>query len=279
MSFLVGFIAAAIILFQTQYVATSISWALSHGAGISSFLAVLPTVLALGILWGGWFVIKYKARRNRNAFTLAFSIAVVIAVEAIAPITPLKAHLQQQAINDVQVRNISDETLLSANGHPIGIRLIYDVTFPRAGAYSISPSQYSLFNGEMELYPLQFGRFLRISIDPEPVSVPSQPELRSFAANVPYRFVFDSVPNFLFYDETRSSYCVYLQPNTNYSDDDVLSAIDRADNAQRRTFIQINGPTSFTNRVVISEYTTRNPYSVKDIFDGAIREGAVICDF
>jgi len=279
MSLLIGLIAAAVILFQTQYVAMSIAWALTHGAGIFSFRSFLPSALALCILWAGWFLIKYKARRNRNALTLAFSFAVVIAVEAIAPITPLKAHLQQQTINNVQVQNVSDEHLLSANGHLIGIRLVYDVTFPRAGAYSISPSQYSLLSGETELYPLQFGRFLRVSVEPEPISGASQLNKRSFAANTLYRFVFDSVPNFLFYDETRNSYCVYIQPNTNYSNDDVLSGIARADDAQRRTSIQVDGPTSFTERVVVSEYTTRNPYSVKDIYDGAISEGAAPCGF
>jgi hypothetical protein len=279
MSLLIGLVAVAIILFQTQYVATSFGWALMHGAGISSFRAFLPTALALVVLWGGWFLIKYKTRRARNTWTLIFSVAIVIAVETIAPITPLKAHLQQEALNSVQVQNISDETLLSANGYPIGIRLVYDVTFPRAGAYSISPSQYSMLNGETEPYPLQFGRFLRASIDPEPLSAVGQPDERTFVANIPYRFVFDSVPNFLRYDEARDSYCIYLQANTNYSDDDVLSAIARADAAKRRTFIQADGPTSFTSRLVVSEYTTRNSYSVKEIYDGAINEGAVNCEF
>lgn len=279
MSFLIGLAAAATVLFQTQYVAMSLVWALIHGAGVTSFRSLLPTASALGVLWAGWFVIKYKAGSHRHAITLAYSIAVVAAVEAIAPITPLKAHLQQQAIDHVQVMDVSDEPLRSANGRLIGIRLAYDAIFPRAGVYSISPSQYSLLSGQSELYPLQFGRFLRQSIDPEPSGVVGEPGQRSFAADTRYHFVFDAVPNFLFYDESRNSYCVSIQPNTNYSRDEVISALSRAESAQRRTSIEVDGPTSFTKRFVITEYTTRRSYNVKDIYDGAISEGAATCEF
>ncbi len=276
-SLLIGLVAAAIILFQMQYLAASFAWAVVHGAGLAGLRALLLPALAMIVLWGGWFIIKYKAARHRTASTFAFSVAVVIAVEALTPVTPIKAHLQQQALASLQLQNISDESLLSAGGHPIGIRLAYEVTFPRPGAYSVSPSQYARLDGAPELYPLQFGHVLRTSIDPDPQRVADRPGARKFAADRPYRFVVESLPNFLRYDAAQSSYCLHFQPNTQYSDADVLSAIARSGEAKRGTVIQADGPSSFTRRVVVSEYTTRNAYSVKDIYDGAIREGIGNC--
>ena len=277
MSLLIGIIASAIILFQTQYIASGFMWALIHVAGPASFFAFWPTLISLATLWGGWTLLKYRAHKYRTLFSLGFSIVVIIAVEILMPITPLKAYLQQQAIDSVRAQNISDEVLLSANGNPTGIRLIYDVTFPRDGIYSISPSQYAPLDGKNELYPLQFGSFLNTTVQPEP-SIPEAGQ-RFFKAKIPYHFVFDSAPNFLRFDESSKPYCIHLQPNTNYTDADVKTSINNAGNVKYKTFIQIDGPTSFTNRVVTKEYVTQHSYSVKEIYDRAVNQGVQFCQF
>ena len=277
MSLLIGIIASAVILFQTQYISAGFMWALIHGVGASSFLAFWPAVTALAVLWGGWTFLKYKTHKYRTLFSLGFSIVVIIAVEILMPITPLKAYLQQRAIDSVQAQNVSDKILLSPSGNPIGIRLIYDVTFPRDGVYSISPSQYAPLDEKNELYPLQFGTFLNTTIKPEPSIL--EAGQRSFKAHTPYHFVFDSVPNFLRFDESSKRYCIYLQPNNNYADTDVKSSMSNAGKIQYKTYIQIDGPTSVTNRVVTKEYVTQHSYSVKEIYDGAVSQGASACKF
>ena len=138
-------------------------------------------------------------------------------------------------------------------------------------------SQYAPLDGKNELHPLQFGTFLNTTIKPEP-SIPEAGQ-RSFKANTPYHFVFDSAPNFLRFDESSKTYCVYLQPNSNYTDNDVKSSISNASKIQYKTSIQIDGPTPVTNRVVTKEYVTQHSYSVKEIYDGAVSQGASTCKF
>jgi hypothetical protein len=163
----IGLGASLVACVQHQQVALGAGWALVHGAGVSSLLALLPTAAALAALWAGHAALRRVPSRRRALVFGAYALALLAVNEVVMPGTPLKAWRQQRAIEGVEVRSVRDEPLLSDRGSPIGIRLVFEADFPRTGAYSLSASSLTPSGGDLP-WPLGFNTITRLEIDPAP---------------------------------------------------------------------------------------------------------------
>jgi hypothetical protein len=139
MNLIIGIIASAVIFFQLQYFFAGFIWATGHGAG--SFLDFWPIMTPLAILWGGWILLKHKARKYRTLFSLGFSILVIIVVEILMPITPLKVYLQQQTINTNNTQNYYDNLASECKSKESESCCLASVETMKAGNYSLTPQE------------------------------------------------------------------------------------------------------------------------------------------
>jgi hypothetical protein len=111
-----------------------------------------------------------------------------------------------------QIVSWSDEPLLTEKGNPIGIRLKYSVRFPVDGSYSPFPSLYPDrasrgFTGALGM------RVHKGSVEPEPDGAQKSSQWLfggrgTFKAGVVYNFSVDLIPNYVFFNEQKGSFCL-----------------------------------------------------------------------
>jgi len=111
-----------------------------------------------------------------------------------------------------QIVDWSDEPLFSEKGNPIGIRLKYSIRFPVDGSYSPFPSLYPErasrgFTGALGM------RVHKGSVEPEPDGAQKSSQWLFggrgiFKAGVIYNFSVDLVPNYVYFNEQKGSFCL-----------------------------------------------------------------------
>jgi hypothetical protein len=115
------------------------------------------------------------------------------------------------------ISNVAYAALFSAAGHPIGLRVTYDVKFFSDGYYN--PALHVLptyrrddLRGLIEMYVTEG------SIDPLPAVVGTpqqQPNILAYGAgyhyrgDTTYRFAADLIPDFILQNEAKTKFCIY----------------------------------------------------------------------
>lgn len=269
----IGIIASVILLYQASYLFVSFMWALIHGMGASSFFAFWPALVALTALWCGYAFFRHKKHQHGAISFLIYALLLTVIFEIVLPATPLKTIIRQRAIKDTKVQNIRDEALLSKHGNPVGIRIQYDVEFPKSGIYTVSPSVSSPTGKDINLVPyqMQFGHEKGNRIEPQPSFIADESG-GFFEKGIVYHFTIDQLPNFLSYDERKKAFRFEIQPTKHFSEFDFNSAISKSSKTKYRTEIQIEGG-GHTQRVVAQNYVTSHEYDLKTFYDSVIKEG------
>jgi len=173
------------------------------------------------------------------------------------------------------VLDMTDESLLSDAGYPIGVRLKFTIRFPRDGFYSPLPQVFPEriaygYTGALSL------RVQRVEIAPLPEGPQSAVTMRylsraSYRANQPYRFTVDLVPNYAQYNDQKHAFCVMAKAFSYGSRDRFLNEV--TNEARMRFRISIMG-TDIDGR---QPATTEQSYIPNLWYSSFLKEGASEC--
>ena len=273
---IIAFTSSAIILFQSFPTLWNITWASLHGANLGS--ALLWPLIALVTEWGGYHQLKTYRNKYRDVIFILLSLCIIIALEFLLPASPRKMQVEQQGLNELQIRNVTDEILLSANGNPQGIRLSHEVIFPNTGGiYSIIPRSYAIPNAQEEQKNLRFTTLnQKSSIEPTPPLDASG--AYQFQPGVTYHFTYDAMPGFLFYNKKRNDTCIMLSPDKLHNTQALLQMIANAPKTPYVIKLSRINHAALSPKGTAIDYTTQHAYSVREIYEGAISDGTKQCD-
>jgi len=173
------------------------------------------------------------------------------------------------------VLDMTDESLLSDAGYPIGVRLKFTIRFPRDGFYSPLPQVFPEriaygYTGALSL------RVQRVEIAPLPEGPQSAVTMRylsraSYRANQPYRFTVDLVPNYAQYNDQKHVFCLLAKAFSYGSRDRFLNEV--TNEARMRFRISIMG-TDIDGR---QPATTEQSYIPNLWYSSFLKEGASEC--
>jgi hypothetical protein len=273
MTLLIALVASLIVCVQNYMSVLGFGWALIHGAGLTSVLAFVPAVIALGTLWAGYAFISRANVPPRTAVFTLYAVVILSLNEFLLPATPLAMLWNQRAAGRVEIRSVRDELLLSDRGNPIGIRLIFDAVVPRTGHYSISPSVLSRVSDET-LWPLNFGHSRPSVISP---ARPGSEEVYDgLAEGVVYTFTTDMMPDFLNYDDREKQPCLVNVTTKYISEDAFVAALAKSRNVKYRGEVHVSTPTAGRSAVV-HHFETARGYDVEAMFRTIEVEGGRKC--
>jgi hypothetical protein len=267
---LIALTASAMVCAQNLPFITGLTWALIHGGDILNVLVLVPAAIAITFMWAGLYFIKKKIGKRATPVFALFAAGVVACNEWLLPATPLKTWSAHRALEGVRVFDVRDEPLLSAHGNPIGVRISFQATVPRTGAYIISAATLTSESGDM-IEPLQFAHVIRRGAEP-PATAQRDSPYEVFQANVAYTFSEDMLPWFIGYDEKTKTPCL-AQVSTKYiSEVDVLSALAANRQIRLRTEILVEAEHN-AGRVSAAQGITSRHYDMQAIYDTIATEG------
>jgi hypothetical protein len=248
-------------------------WAAIHGAGLAGIFALVPMAVGLAMLRAGYVYLERRNVRRMSLLFTLYALAIVVANELVLPATPLKTWRARAALEAVDARNIRDEAFLSARGKPIGIRVTFDVVFPRTTVASIGASALVPTNGD---HPsaLQFGRY-KEDILPSPSEADGP--YRVFEKGTVYKFTQIYLPNFVSYNQRTQELCLPNVTTSTFSKGDLLSALSKNRSVTYRSAIQLSNESS-SRFVVAKEYSTSRSYDLEAMHQTAISDVSKQCD-
>lgn len=273
MSLFIVLAATAIVCIQSYMSVLGFTWAIMHGAGLSSVLAFVPAAVAVGLLWGGYlFIMRRNLSRKAAVFTM-YAVALIGLNEVLLPATPLRALWNARAANGVQIRTVRDEVLLSHRGNPIGIRIMFEVVVPRTGHYLIGPSVLSRVADEA-LSPLDFGHSRSSVINPAPNG--SEEIYDGLVKGIVYTFTKDMMPDFLHYDDRRQQPCLVNVTTKFISAAAFRTALTESRSMKYRGEIHVSTPAGGRSAVV-HQFETARAYDVEAMYRTIELEGGARC--
>jgi hypothetical protein len=173
-----------------------------------------------------------------------------------------------------EVLSVQEVPLLSEKGNPIGIRLHYEIRFPKDGYYSpfaqLFPDRPTAsYTGALSL------RAIKSRVEPEPEGAPTAGQFlgrASYKRDLIYRFTIDLVPNYLLFNEQKRTFClankVYGHPSPERFEREIKSE------ARIRYRISIAG-TDYDSR---KQVFTENSYVPHTWYTSFLKEGAHECE-
>jgi hypothetical protein len=202
---LVGVMAGLAMCAQNAGFATGIGWSLIHGAGPLAVIALLPLAVGLGLLWSGYVLLQRKQIRRGLVLFVGHAALLLVLNEWLLPSTPLKAWSSERALKSAEVSNIRDEAVTTTTGDPIGLRLTFEVRFPRRVVGLVSASAFAPSETEPPWmpYPLDFAGYEQ-TIEP---SSNSDSLGQVFEKNVVYRVAVVRMPGFRGVDSVTGRPC------------------------------------------------------------------------
>jgi len=268
----VAFFATAVMCAQNAGFGLAFGWALLH-AGPLAVIVFWPLAIGLATLWGAFWYLSRNHHRYAVVLFTGLAVAIPLLYEVLLPATPLKTWRSESAIKAADVRNVRDEVLLSAKGNPIGVRVTYEVMFPRTVVANVNLGLWRV-QGEVRPY-LQSTEFGRRSetIDPQP----SSSDIYSvFEGKRLYKFTVARMPGFLEYDEKTHQPCLRLQPYSDMSEGELVSAIRKKGRDKYRMEISM---TSDVLPVAIYHggSVTSREYDLEEMFQTIVTEGHQQC--
>jgi hypothetical protein len=247
-------------------------WALIHGAGPAAVIAFWPLGVGLGTLWGAFRYLNRSNHRHASALFTGLAVAMLVVYEMVLPATPLTSWKSERAMKAAVVQNIHDEALLSAKGNPIGIRVTYEVIFPRA---VVADVHLGLTRVQGEVLPYmqakEFGRE-KTTIDPEPSA---KGLYKVFERKRIYKFTIASVPGFLHYDEKTQQPCLDLY--SEISEAEIVAAIKKMGADKYQMWLSL-GSDDVPVSVYHGSYVTAHEYDLNAMYQTIVTEGHEQCN-
>ena len=234
---------------------------------------------------------KYKA-------LIAFFVGLALA--CCAPLVVAAAAGYEEIRRDFQlarttVSDVTDETLYTEGGNPIGIRVSYKIRFPWNDHYDIDPFLRpgdSFYRAVRDQIPRNFthgplrmkavARTIvpfpeeanRGKMDPESLQAPTYGLW--FDRGVDYQFTFDMIPKYIGVKNDGGGYCLALPEQLRWhGSPEGFDALIQA-GAPTRYEIWIHDTTY--GRLNGEETFTQNDYNPRVFYDGLQREGVETCD-
>ena len=269
---LIALLAAFAILYQNEAFLLGFTWAVIHGSGPLSIVALLPLLVAWGVLWFGYMALR---RRRRNGGSVAFAmvaILVVLANEALLPATPLSTWRQNRALHQIVVRNVRDEPYRTERGQQIGVRITFDAVFPKTGAYFAFPTALSSDEADVP-FDLHFGSMTPVKTSPAWRAGGGD---QMFEKGVVYTFTYDLTPNFIEAYGTKPP-CVRFVPSERFSEQDFLTTLSRTTERRYTTTIEMSAPGYRGARVQAATYRTTYAYNLHAIYEVVMSSGGGRC--
>jgi hypothetical protein len=270
---IVALVATGAMCVQNAGSTLGFGWALIHGAGPAAVVVFWPLAIGLTMLWSAFWYLNRTEHRHASAFFTGVAVAMLVGYEMILPATPLTSWRSEQVMKAAVVQNIHDEPLLSAKGNPIGIRLSYEVVFPRAAVANVN---LGLARVQGEVLPYMqskdFGRAREMTVYPEPAA---KDLYRVFERKTIYRFTAASMPGFLYYDEKIRQPCLDLY--SNISEAEIVAAIKKMNPDKYRVDISLTSD-SVPIAVHHGAYVTAREYDVQAMYQTIVTEGHQRCN-
>jgi hypothetical protein len=251
-----------------------------HGPSLFPYLELGFLVIALGVLW--WlcfFIPRRKPKHASAALTLCGlglgSLLVLASFASQGPLIDWDVRQMQQRAAATEVFNVRDEILLLQERAPIGIRLKYSLRFPDSNYYWQSPFLYPQtdigytvgWNIVQETIEPAM-QIVTAGADVVPIETAHLPPVtRRYEQGKVYNLTVDLVPDFLALSADRSRLCIVRLP-TQYA-----AALEKLLTGENNSFYKIT--VSGTNYSGL----TQKAYSLKNFYDGAIKEGASDCKY
>lgn len=261
---MINFLAA---IFTVLYAVLTYALALFigvHGPELIGYFAAGCFLFAVLALWRIYFAVN---RRDFKRPTLVFffsglGIGLLLGCVLIAsrePLVKIDIYRSEKEVAHTEVLNVTDETLFSQKGNPVGIRLRYSMRFPGSNYFYQSPA-------------LSPEKYLGVSIWAD-MRVSSQSLDPPMAGTGPwkyergklYTFIVDMIPYFLMQNADKTTFCI-LKPPPEYTQE--FQKLTRH-GEKVRYMIRVSG-TNFSG-------LTANSYNPKLFYDGAVKEGAADC--
>ncbi len=260
-----------------------IGFSLKEGAGLFTLMALSVVAGPIALLW---LIYAGLQRSALGAWKyLATGALIALAFELLLPVSPISTTLlstfEQRAVDAAQAGNVTSAPLLSNRGHPIGIRLAFDLRFPRDGAYAVSATLWPE-EARYQSHLLGMSHLGGIAITPE--APPDGEGRHRFRAGTRYRMEVDFLPGFLYVAEhdqgTRRAgdLCLHLR-GTPQLDLAGLEASLRDGPATRYRYEVSIGTASYFVRTRVAAAGQTAAFRPGDIHASALREGAGDCGF
>ncbi len=223
-----------------------------------------------------------------------------LALACCAPLVVAAAAGYEEIRRDFQlarttVSDVTDETLYTEGGNPIGIRVSYKIRFPWNDHYDIDPFLRpgdSFYRAVRDQIPRNFthgplrmkavARTIvpfpeeanRGKMDPESLQAPTYGLW--FDRGVDYQFTFDMIPKYIGVKNDGGGYCLALPEQLRWhGSPEGFDALIQA-GAPTRYEIWIHDTTY--GRLNGEETFTQNDYNPRVFYDGLQREGVETCD-
>jgi hypothetical protein len=270
----IALVATVALCVQNAGSVLAFGWALIHGAGPGAEIAFLPLGISLGLLWGGFRYLNRTQHRHAWALFVAHAIVILLANEALMPATPFDAWNTRRTVKAAEVQNIGDELLLSAKGNPIGIRLTYDVMFPR---HVVASVYASLWRAQGESQP--FSQWTVVAAR-TPTIVPAPPSrdiYEVFSGKTRYRFTVAYLPAFLAYDEKAQQPCLRIGGYSDLSESEMVEGIRRAGTDTYTISISFGSDAVPEPMHHADSYVTLREYNLEAMYQTIVAEGHRIC--
>lgn len=111
-----------------------------HGPDVLPVFAGAYLVISVSVLLITYLQLEKKGTKRKPAIVVVLGIALALCsglvLAGAAAYEELERDLQ---LARTQVSDVRDETLYTADGNPIGIRVSYAIRFPHDGYYEVSP--------------------------------------------------------------------------------------------------------------------------------------------
>jgi hypothetical protein len=265
--FWIGVAATTAIIWQSSVVMLAFGWASTHGVGVHALAAILPTAIALTLLWAGWLFATTQGGRRRSTVLFAvYAFGIFVVNEAALPQTPLREWKFRAALDGVRVLAVRDEVALSARGNPIGVRIAADVVFPRSLAGFVNHSTLGPIGDPLPI-PLHLSNGREREIHPLPARLDTY-EL--YQEEVVYTVTSTILPSFIEYDWKTGEPC----RSSRFSEDAVLSALAANKKVTVRGEIHV---VYEHHRIVAKEYVLSADVDLEAIYRTILLEGHKTC--
>jgi hypothetical protein len=269
----VGLVATTLLCVESLGAFLAFGWSLIHGAGASGLLVFLPLILSLSLIWLGYF---HLMRRNRTSGAVLFSVyafGIVALNELMLPATALKAWRNARAMSAVDVRDMRDEPLVSANGTPIGIQLTYHVRFPATVVCFLAPGGLKPIDGESRPR-LEFSGGYQQTISPSPER---RDIYNVFRKDIVYAVSERHVLGFISYNLDTGALCLKQMTGPAFSDAAFLEALSQSRNIRYRTSIVVKN-VGLSEAMEVSPYQTSRTYDLESFYYANVQAGVKPCD-
>ena len=269
---LVGLLASLAICAQNGSSALAFGWAMIHGAGPLAVVAFLPLALGLGLLWAGFFYLRRRQAGRGLLLFVAHAVGIFVVNERLLPITPLKAAASERALKSAEILSIRDDVVTSSAGDPIGLRLVFEVRFPRRVVANIGASAFGPSETEPPWMPgvLDFGGYAP-TIEPTPAT---EDIYKVFEKGVVYRVEDIRMGGSRTVDYRTGHPC--RRALEGLSEDEIMTALRRRGSRRYRLEILASSPNVDIN-IPIAKYETSRPYDLEAMYRGVLKERLKPC--